>query len=195
MEDSNTERKINVDIGGGSKAEFFLELSKKNPRQTFLVLDPAIELTPNCPKNLHLVKWQSGGKDGASSRIPLKGNSVDKAYLSFLMGELYRGEERITDATALENYSALVVDLRQVIKTEGSVLVTEPRANIKKAREIFSNAGFKVSECYPITDHQLFRTTWTKKFYYFAVDDYEQGNVFHDPRLSSLWPMSFVAEN
>ena len=188
MNDLNIEREVNIDIGGGKGAEFFLKLAQENPEETFLVFDPAIEQIPeNSPKNLHLIKWGSKWRSEVPSSIPLKDNSVDKAYLIFLTGELYEDQEAVSD---LKSYPALVADLKRVIKAGGSIFVSEPRAHIETAREIFDKAGFRVGTSFPMLD--ITRTAWIELFFHLACDTFHQKG-FHDPRRSSVYPMEFCA--
>ncbi len=80
-------KEVNIDIGGGKEAEFFVGKASQNRNSLYIVLDPEKFRCPY-PKlcsNLQLIRWGSSATM-SSWELPFQDASIDNAYLNNVYG-------------------------------------------------------------------------------------------------------------
>src|SRR3989344_5170869 len=114
-ESQSPEKETVIDIGGGG-GEYFLELARENPDKSFLILEPEKISSPEKPQNLHIVQWRSD----IDSKIPLREDSIDEAYITFLLGEIkYREEDSENVKQSMQKYRKIISELKETLKRGG----------------------------------------------------------------------------
>lgn len=138
-------KEVNIDIGGGKRAEYFSSLAATNREGLFIVLDPKRFKCPyvNLYPNLQLVRWAAL----TSWELPFEDQTIDNAHLNFVY-------DFIVDLHgSYAAYRQVVTSLRRALRPTGHVFVREPQAYIETLADLFSAQGFLVSEARKITDH------------------------------------------
>ena len=79
MKMEKIDSKINIDIAGG-EGEYFYAKARRNPQETFIVLDPVEGPATPSLKNLHRIAWKSD----IDSHLPFRSESVDQVCINFL---------------------------------------------------------------------------------------------------------------
>ncbi len=170
-------KEVNIDIGGGSKAEYFSALASIKKDELFIVLDPKkfkchyVNIYPS----LQPMRW------GATQNweLPFRSRSVDRAHLNFVYDFI--------SAWGLDElpYQKLISSLKRVLKPNGQVFVREPKIPLEILREFFEREGFVISESVRIEKQN--QTPTYASFIKWAKKDPvgEQQSIY--------FPMEFVA--
>ncbi len=173
------EQSIYVDIGGGTKADFFLRQSVQNSNAQYIALDPTVRPVLDKPDNLHLIKWQID--DHCS--LPFQEQSISGLYLNNVFDELrtdghlldWSDTEQIFDngyhdSQEIQNhgrqkdlYAKILNSSKRVLRRDGKLVITEPYENIAEILALCLGQGFSVAEePQRVTDPT--KTLWTNWF-------------------------------
>lgn len=154
-------REIWVDIGGGD-GEHFTRLAKKDPRKSFVVVEPAIrrELLSKLQlenTNLHFVK----GEVSTKSHLPFTTGGVDHVECHFLYGEIPHvwGDADLEYEGYKKDYLRLLKEIKRILKNGGTLVISDSKRTIPKIHTLIEGLkGFKINSCTPWREEP--RTTW-----------------------------------
>lgn len=190
-------KEVHLDIGCG-EGEFFCKLAAGNPQGIYLAMDPVINRhdlenrlqhqfssdyysyhsrleMDTIPSNLCLVKSRCYDQD-----FPFQDNTIDFAYINFVMDKLRdRQEERTirrmkpneshwffhsTDVL-IKRYAVMLNQLKRILKSNAQIFICEPKYNIPELVDLYLREGFIIIQP-PIKVHDEEKTDYVKDFYH-----------------------------
>lgn len=158
-------QEINIDIGSGEHADFFVPLAGRNRNALYVALDPKRFRCPypNLYPNLRLMIWRSGLVKGENWEIPFRNASVDNAHLNNIFGVLDEIKHNRLIAWYLNQdediYHRVVLSLKRIMKPMGRIYVREARGLIPIVQEIYMREGFSIIDGPKISPPENFAAT------------------------------------
>ena len=149
-------KEVNIDIGGGKRADYFVSRAVVEKHWLFIVLDPSEFRCPyiNIYSNLQLIRW--GASERGNWELPFIDYSVDEANMNFISDFMKWTEGG-------QAYDSIIESLKRILKPTGVVCVREPEGTIRYLAEKFEEHGFQIIKPVPLEEDVSVTSVYLRK--------------------------------
>ena len=138
-------KEVNIDIGCGKRADYFVSRAGVDKHGLFICLDPSEFRCQymNMYPNLQLMRW--GASEKGNWELPFANYSIDEANMNFISDFMdWTGEGQA--------YDSIIISLKRVLKPDGVIHVREPRGTVRYLAEKFEEHGFQATNPVPLEE-------------------------------------------